>query len=411
MSKKVVLHVYPSGVLKGCPIWCIVREISVSLSDAKKLSVDNIRNIVALGYSKRNIKAIYLSKPSLGFEESLVAINSGTEVKELCLLSLILEYVCLYVRHNDETKSDSDNSDAMVDNDFNEYGSDVDDEEVARIIKNKQKLDKDHLVDLEALRDEGVKFISGDAFKTNYQDLDNANSPPRSETDEDGNYERRKGKNRRTTVYPHYKERTTKDGVHLEAGMMLVDKKQLKEAIEDYQMYNRHGLKTVKSDTGRLYLVCKVEGFEWTWFASTPQGEKSFQIKNMPIPHSCVPYSFERVFFKGYAKCDSINNNMAEIFNAFIIEHRFKPMPLSSASSSTVAAAEPSTPPQSAAVVAQLASDSTDADASVGDTTYSIAASNAYVHRQLGKLPVKRALRTSQSGEGVPTQESQTLTI
>lgn len=28
-------------------------------------------------------------------------------------------------------------------------------------------------------------------------------------------------------------------------------------------------------------------------FASRSQGEKSFQIKNMPIPHSCVPYSFE----------------------------------------------------------------------------------------------------------------------
>ena len=35
---------------------------------------------------------------------------------------------------------------------------------------------------------------------------------------------------------------------------------------------------------------------------------------------------FCRLFFKPYAKCDSVNNNMAKIFNAFIIEERFKPI-------------------------------------------------------------------------------------
>ena len=35
---------------------------------------------------------------------------------------------------------------------------------------------------------------------------------------------------------------------------------------------------------------------------------------------------FCRVFFKEYVKCDSVDNNMVEIFNAFIIEHRFKPI-------------------------------------------------------------------------------------
>ena len=38
------------------------------------------------------------------------------------------------------------------------------------------------------------------------------------------------------------------------------------------------------------------------------------------------PKHFCRLFFKAYAKCDSVNNNMAEIFNAFIIDHRIKPM-------------------------------------------------------------------------------------
>jgi len=38
------------------------------------------------------------------------------------------------------------------------------------------------------------------------------------------------------------------------------------------------------------------------------------------------PRHFCRLFFKSYAKCDSVDNNMAEIFNAFIIEERFMPI-------------------------------------------------------------------------------------
>ena len=62
-------------------------------------------------------------------------------------------------------------------------------------------MDKDHLVDLEALRDEVVEFIRGanefddiDMFKSNYQDSDDINSPPSSEKDEDGNNKGGKGK-------------------------------------------------------------------------------------------------------------------------------------------------------------------------------------------------------------------------
>jgi len=43
----------------------------------------------------------------------------------------------LYVEHDDETKLDSGDSDAMVNDDFNEYQSDVDDEEATRILKKK----------------------------------------------------------------------------------------------------------------------------------------------------------------------------------------------------------------------------------------------------------------------------------
>ena len=77
-------------------------NISEFECDAKKQSVDNFRdNIVTLAYSKRNIKVVSFSKPNLAFVESLVAINSETEVNKLCLSSSILFVCCLFVEHND----------------------------------------------------------------------------------------------------------------------------------------------------------------------------------------------------------------------------------------------------------------------------------------------------------------------
>ena len=38
------------------------------------------------------------------------------------------------------------------------------------------------------------------------------------------------------------------------------------------------------------------------------------------------PKHFCRFFFKATAKCDSVDNNMAEIFNGSIIEARFRPI-------------------------------------------------------------------------------------
>jgi len=45
----------------------------------------------------------------------------------------------LNVEHNDNIKSNSDECDLMVDDDYNEYGSDFDDKKVARIIEEKNK--------------------------------------------------------------------------------------------------------------------------------------------------------------------------------------------------------------------------------------------------------------------------------
>ena len=60
MSKKVVLHVYHGDGFERMPylVYC-EGNISEYKCDAKMLSVDN--NIIALGCSWRNIKAIYLA--------------------------------------------------------------------------------------------------------------------------------------------------------------------------------------------------------------------------------------------------------------------------------------------------------------------------------------------------------------
>ncbi|KAJ8425338.1 hypothetical protein Cgig2_030497 [Carnegiea gigantea] len=125
----------------------------------------------------------------------------------LRLLSSILEYVCLYVEYSDDTKLDVDDNDSMVVDDYNEYRSDFDDEKVVKMINKKQKMEKDHLADLEALRDEAVEITSGDYV----------NNPPSSETDEDGDEEGRKSKKKRTIIYPRCKEKETKDGPCLQA--------------------------------------------------------------------------------------------------------------------------------------------------------------------------------------------------
>ncbi|KAJ8439383.1 hypothetical protein Cgig2_021797 [Carnegiea gigantea] len=108
------------------------------------LGVDNMTSIVIeLGYSERRIKKIYYRKPNLPFEDSLVSIESDEEVRELIVLSKSFEYVSLYIEHNDEpqcvvsanngneSNDDDGDSDCMAGDKYDEYGSKVEDEEVA----------------------------------------------------------------------------------------------------------------------------------------------------------------------------------------------------------------------------------------------------------------------------------------
>ncbi|KAJ8431353.1 hypothetical protein Cgig2_002076 [Carnegiea gigantea] len=139
--------------------------------DSDYLSVRRIKGIIVeLGCNAKIIKKIYFSKPELPFEDSLVSIESDEEVRELIMLCKSFEYVQLYVEHNDvhfiespsnHNESDDGHSDCMANDECDEYGSDVEDEEVARVRGTKKKMHDDMVADLEGLRAENQENWEG----------------------------------------------------------------------------------------------------------------------------------------------------------------------------------------------------------------------------------------------------------
>ena len=71
-------------------------------------------------------------------------------------------------------------------------------------------------------------------FESNYQDLNDANNPPSSESNEDGNNEGTKEKKKRTIICRRYKERAPKDGVLWKQACYFLVQNQPEKAIEAY---------------------------------------------------------------------------------------------------------------------------------------------------------------------------------
>ncbi|KAJ8440440.1 hypothetical protein Cgig2_006493 [Carnegiea gigantea] len=236
-----LLHVHHGGYFQKVPHLVYgLGETKKVERDADYLSVGNIKGIVIeLGYNARRIKKIYFSKPELPFEERLVSIERDEDVRELIRLCKSIEYVNLYVEHNDEVdfvesnESNDDHSDCMVDYEYDEYGSDVEDEETARIREKKKKMHKEVLADLEGLRAEnGEDWEQSNALDdiyAHYQDSDDADSHITSDTDDnDGDDKQRKKKKKRTIRYPRYDASSSKEGIELQVGLMFINKEQLR---------------------------------------------------------------------------------------------------------------------------------------------------------------------------------------
>ena len=147
-----------------------------------------------------------------------MSIESDEEVRELIVLSKSFEYVSLYVEHNDEpqsvvsanngNESNDGDSDCMADNKYEEYESEVEDEEVSRIRGGKKKIHDEIIADLDGLRAEnrdswGHRNAFDDIYAY-YKDSDDVDSPIGSESDvdnDDGD-KGRKQKKKKTMTYP-----------------------------------------------------------------------------------------------------------------------------------------------------------------------------------------------------------------
>jgi len=104
-----------------------------------------------------------------------------------------------------------------------------------------------------------------------YQDLDNPGSPKSDiEEENDGNKQRKKRK--RKVKYPRYHSTSSTD---LVVGMTSRDKKQLKNAIEDYRIMGGYHLKMKETDKCGIQMCCMGEGCKWRLWALKLSNEAS----------------------------------------------------------------------------------------------------------------------------------------
>ena len=76
--------------------------------------------------------------------------------------------------------------------------------------------------------------------------------------------------------------------------MKFRDKKQLKEAVDNYRIVKGYHLKITKSDKVRFQCHCLGKGCKWSIWTSKCKNESSFQLSKQENPHTCIPFSFEQ---------------------------------------------------------------------------------------------------------------------
>jgi len=135
-------------------------------------------------------------------------------------------------------------------------------------------------------------------------DLDSLNSESEDDNDEKNSRKRKRG-----VKHQRYHSTSSSD---LKAGMTFRDKKQLKEATENYRIIGGYHLKIKKSGKSRLTVFCLGEGCKWRLWASKMTNEASFQVRKMDAPHTRIPFSFEPG--KRHMSCDWLANTYRETF-------------------------------------------------------------------------------------------------
>ena len=112
----------------------------------------------------------------------------------------------IVVSVSNEIDLNGDDSDDLVDDDYDEHGSEYEDEELLEVMQKRKQIHEELAAELEAITAENNVNMGGDnafdvpnGLDAYYQDSDNANSPLSSE--EDNNMGMMEKKKRR---YPRY---------------------------------------------------------------------------------------------------------------------------------------------------------------------------------------------------------------
>jgi len=305
-------------------------EASSCYVDPDMISVGDLRGIVVeLGYAEHRIRRLHLRRPNVAFEESLLPIESDSDVHYLLELLMTESSVSIYVEHEDNDNwanmCDVGDVEPRVENDavqgegLEEFDSDLDDPdfEFNDDVELSESDDEDMLMMKENARDEGgvqgevggeggvqgevggeggvqgevggEGGVQGDDLGDDGDDSDDISSPPLSEDDE------MQGRNtEHKRQFPKFKENTRAEDVQLVTGLLFTDKRQLQKAVETYKIQNGYNLKVTKSDKRRYQVHCVGEGCKWSMWASACGDERSFQIKTVQGTHSCLRFNFER---------------------------------------------------------------------------------------------------------------------
>ncbi|KAJ8424538.1 hypothetical protein Cgig2_021543 [Carnegiea gigantea] len=146
------------------------------------------------------------------------------DVNYLSVRNIKGNHINLYIEHNEEVdfvefvnngnELDGDHCDHIANNEYDEYGYDVDEEE------GKKKIQEEIVAYLEGLRAKNRgDWVGSNAFDNIYahhQDFNDADSPVTSEIDDDGSDdEGRKKKKKMTTAYPRCNANSSKERAKL----------------------------------------------------------------------------------------------------------------------------------------------------------------------------------------------------
>ena len=84
------------------------------------------------------------------------------------------------------------------------------------------------------------------------------------------------------------------DKCDLYVGMKIREKKQLRQAFDNFRILKGYDLKITESDTVRFQCYYSGKGCKWSMWALKCKNELSFQLTKMKSPHNCIPFSFKQ---------------------------------------------------------------------------------------------------------------------